>query len=86
MGDAFIMFGPEGGVDGMTKKSPISQGIQMPISMYVYCKNTDEQYNQAINTGAKSIMEPHDTFWGDRFCSVLDIDNYEWGFATVLKK
>lgn len=83
--DAFIMFCPEGAF-GTTKKSPLNQNIQMPINMYVYCKNVDELYMQAINNGAKSIMEPQDSFWGDRFCAVLDIDNYEWNFATLLKK
>ena len=83
--DAFIMFSPEGSF-GDTKKSPVNQNVQMPINMYVYCKNTDALYKQAITAGAKSVVEPQDSFWGDRFCTVLDLDNYEWAFATVLKK
>ena len=83
--DAFIMFCPEGAF-GITKKSPVNQAVQMPINMYVYCENTDALYKQAIAAGAKSVMEPQDAFWGDRFCTVLDPDNYEWSFATTLKK
>ena len=83
--DAFIMFSPEGSF-GDTKKSPVNQNIQMPINMYVYCENTDDLYKQAITAGAKSVIEPQDSFWGDRFCTVPDLDNYEWAFATLLKK
>lgn len=83
--DAFIMFSPEGSF-GDTKKSPVNQNIQMPINMYVYCENTDDLYRQAVTAGAKSVIEPQDSFWGDRFCTVLDPDNYEWAFATLLKK
>ena len=82
---AFIMFSPEGSF-GDTKKSPVNQNIQMPINMYVYCENTDDLYRQAVTAGAKSVIEPQDSFWGDRFCTVLDPDNYEWAFATLLKK
>jgi uncharacterized glyoxalase superfamily protein PhnB len=80
-GDAFIMFCPEGAF-GMPKKAPVTLGITVPLSMYVYCEDTDALYKKAIATSAKSIMEPHDSFWGDRFCSVADPDGYEWGFAT----
>jgi PhnB protein len=83
--DIIIMFCPEGSY-GSTKKSPKTHGIEMPINMYVYCQDADSLYKQAISNGAKSLIEPHDSFWGDRFCSVLCIDNYEWSFATLLKK
>lgn len=84
-GDAFIMFCPEGAF-GTMKKSPINQGVQMPINMYVYCEDTDSLYKQALTAGAKTVTEPQDSFWGDRFCTLLDLDNYEWSFATSLKK
>lgn len=83
--DAYIMFSPEG-VYGSTKKAPINLGVQMPVNMYVYCKNVDALYDQAMAHGAKSVQVPQDTFWGDRFCCVSDRDGYEWCFATILKK
>jgi uncharacterized glyoxalase superfamily protein PhnB len=58
----------------------------MPINMYVYCEDADALYKQAIAAEAKTVLEPQDAFWGDRFFSVLDLDNYEWNFATLLKK
>ena len=32
-----------------------------------YVEDTDAAYKQAIDTGATSLMEPDDMFWGDRF-------------------
>ncbi len=83
--DAFIMFTPEGAFDFSTKKTPANLGINIPVNMYIYCEDTDKLYEQAIARGAKSITAPHDSFWGDRFCLVLDPDGYEWGFGTLLK-
>jgi uncharacterized glyoxalase superfamily protein PhnB len=75
------MFCPEGAF-GIPKKAPVTLGIIVPLSMYVCCEDTDALYQKAMATGAKSVMEPHDSFWGDRFCSVTDPDGYEWGFGT----
>ena len=83
--EALIMFCPEGAF-GTNKISPINQSVQMPINLYIYCENADKLYKQAIQAGAKSIVEPQDAFWGDRFFTVLDIDNYEWSFASVIAK
>ena len=81
--DAYIMFSPEGAFNS-TKKAPINLGINMPLNLYVYCEDVDILYKQAIDYGAQSILEPQDSFWGDRFCTMLDIDGYEWSFATTL--
>lgn len=79
-----IMFSPEG-AHGSTKKTPNNLGISLPVNMYVYCENVDILYKQAMDNGARSAMEPQDSFWGDRFCAMMDIDGYEWWFATLLK-
>lgn len=84
-GEAYIMFCPEGSF-GNQKKTPKKQGVTMPVNFYVYTENTDDLYKTALSYGAKTVMEPMDGFWGDRFCSVLDLDGYEWGFGTVLSK
>lgn len=54
----------------------------MGSSIYVYCPNVDELYKNALKYGATSIVEPQDSFWGDRYCQVRDPDGYEWGLAT----
>lgn len=51
-------------------------------SIYAYCPNVDDLYINALGYGATSLSEPQDSFWGDRFCQLLDLDGYEWGFAT----
>jgi uncharacterized glyoxalase superfamily protein PhnB len=84
-GESIIMFCQEGAW-GTIKKSPATQNILMPINMYLYCKDADALYKQALANGAKSMVEPSDAFWGDRFCSVLDPDNYEWCLATSLSQ
>ena len=80
--DFVVMFAPESA--DPKKKSPVHLGVTMPVNMYVYCQDTDVMYQQAIQNGAQSLIKPHDAFWGDRFCSVLDPDHYEWCFATLL--
>lgn len=93
-GPVLIMFCPEGafesaGKDANTRtpvKAPKTQGITMPINLYMYCEDTNKLYAQAIKNGAISKMEPNDAFWGDRYCAVTDIDGYEWSFGTFLNK
>ena len=81
--DVIIMFCPEGAF-GNTNKAPITQNIVMPICIYIYCQDVDTLYQQAVKVGASPKLAPSDGFWGDRFCTLLDIDGYEWSFATYL--
>ena len=84
-GDAVIMFAGEGKF-GSTNKAPITLGVKASICIYVYCEDVDALYKQAIQNGAISIMEPNDTFWGDRMCQISDPDGHEWSFGTHLNK
>lgn len=79
--DVLIMFAPEGAY-GSLKKAPASLGVVPSDVFYVYCEDVDAFYKKAINQGAKSLVEPNDGFWGDRFCCLADPDGYEWMFAT----
>jgi uncharacterized glyoxalase superfamily protein PhnB len=67
---------------GGDPQTPMQTGIRYGSSVYVYCSNVDELYVNAIACGAQSLVEPLDSPWGDRFCKLLDIDGYEWAFAT----
>lgn len=78
-----IMFGPENAY-GSVAKTPKTLGIAPSTTLYIYCQDTDSLYNQAIKNGAVSLMEPQDSFWGDRFCKLQDPDGHEWMFATHL--
>ena len=84
-GDAVIMFAGEGKF-GSAGQAPITLGVRPSTNIYVYCEDVDALYKQAIQAGAKSLMEPNDAFWGDRMCCVVDLDGYEWSFGTYLNK
>lgn len=85
-GEALIMFAQEGAF-GSTKKAPVTQKIvDAPVTFYLYCENVDSLYSRATAAGAKVVSEPSDAFWGDRYCTLLDIDGYEWSFGSYLGK
>ena len=79
--DATIMIFPEGAFDSQAK-APSTLGTESPVSLYIYVPDADAQYDRAIQSGAYSLLAPHDAFWGDRFCKVSDPDGHIWGFAT----
>ena len=53
-----------------------------PAMLYLYTENTDRLYTQAIKSGAVSIMEPADQFYGDRNAGVKDPEGNIWWIAT----
>lgn len=81
--DIYIMFAQEGAFDSPSK-SPATLNIPSPMTLYLYCDDVDNLYHQALEAGAKTLMAPHDSFWGDRVCQLSDPDGYFWMFATPL--
>jgi PhnB protein len=55
------------------------------VSIFTYVDDIDALYNQAIDAGATSLMEPDDMFWGDRFGSVQDPFGHSWTIATHIE-
>jgi uncharacterized glyoxalase superfamily protein PhnB len=53
--------------------------------MWLYVKDCDAAYKQAVAAGAKSMGVPTDMFWGDRCAGVSDPYGYMWSFATRQK-
>lgn len=53
-----------------------------PAMLYVYVENVDKTYKKAIDTGAISIMEPQNQFYGDRNAAVEDSCGNQWWIAT----
>jgi uncharacterized glyoxalase superfamily protein PhnB len=82
-GQLIVMFAPEGAF-GSTARTPRNSGAIAPQSFYLYVHDVDEVYARAIAVGAKSLSEPQDQFWGDRFAQVEDIDGYRWALARHL--
>jgi len=81
-----IMFAPEAACMemGIHKKAPATLKSTSSLYLYVYCPDVDALYKQAISQGAKSTTPPMDSFWGDRMCSLIDPNGYEWSFATFI--
>ncbi|MFC5429629.1 MAG: VOC family protein [Paraburkholderia sp.] len=78
-----VMFAPEGAF-GSTAHTPKSAGAIAPQSFYLYVDDVDAVYARALEAGAKSLSEPQNQFWGDRFAQVEDLDGYRWALARHL--
>ena len=83
--DQLLMCGKQG-CYGSTTKSPLTSGVECPITLYLYCEDVDKFYKEALFKGALSLAEPENMFWGDRMCRLKDPENYIWSFATHVGK
>ncbi|GAB7538427.1 VOC family protein [Burkholderia sp. 3C] len=79
-GQLIVMFAPEGAF-GSTARTPRSADAMAPQSFYLYVDDVDAVHRRALDAGAKSLTEPCDQFWGDRFAQVEDLDGYRWALA-----
>jgi uncharacterized glyoxalase superfamily protein PhnB len=82
IGDSVIFLGDE--MPGMGRAAPTAAD-PLPVTMWLYVKDCDAAYRQAISAGARSTMAPADMFWGDRCSGVADPFGYLWSFATHQK-
>jgi uncharacterized glyoxalase superfamily protein PhnB len=79
IGDSHIMLGEEN--PQMNNPSPQSLNGS-PISLYVYVRDADKTFNQAVNAGATVAMPVMDQFWGDRAGMITDPFGHKWWLAT----
>jgi uncharacterized glyoxalase superfamily protein PhnB len=79
IGDSHIMLGEEN--VQMNHLSPLSLNGS-PVGMYVYVKNSDKVFDQAVNAGATVTMPVTDQFWGDRAGQITDPFGHKWWIAT----
>jgi uncharacterized glyoxalase superfamily protein PhnB len=77
-----VMFSPEGAY-GMESKAPITQGVETPVTFYVYTEDVDEIFQNATEFGGLPIIQPQDMAWGDRMCGIEDPNGYRWLFACA---
>ena len=82
-GELIVMFAPQGAF-GSTAQTPKHAGAVAPQSFYLYVDDIDATYARALAAGAKSLSEPQDQFWGDRFAQIEDLDGYRWALARHL--
>lgn len=84
--NAIIMFCTEATRNYIPARCPKTSGVCAPVTFCVLCDDVDAFYNHAVNAGAVSFMEPHDTHWGDRMCGLYDIDGFTWMFLKKMDK
>lgn len=51
-------------------------------TIYLYVRNCDATFDQAVKAGATVVMPLMDMFWGDRMGTVRDPFGNAWGIAT----
>jgi len=78
IGDSILMMGDE---NPHTCKSAETLG-DSPISLFVYVKDVDAVFKQALAAGGKEAMPVAEMFWGDRAGSIKDPFGYQWMIAT----
>ncbi len=57
----------------------------MPGAFYLYINDVDAIYQRALQAGAVSLMEPMDTFYGNRESGVKDQFGNHWWIATHIE-
>ena len=87
IGDSLVMvadeFPPEFGCAGVA--APATCGNATAV-LQVYSADVDAMYRRALDAGCASVMEPMDTFWGDRFGQVSDPYGHHWALATHIRE
>ena len=53
-----------------------------PISLMVYVENVDKVFKQAVDSGAKSVRDVADQFYGDRVGTLTDPFGHTWSIGT----
>ncbi len=82
LGDSVIMLADEVPEHGVY--SPAHFGGSA-VSLMIYVENCDAVYRQALASGAKSLREPADQFYGDRSAGVEDPFGFQWWLATHIR-
>jgi PhnB protein len=83
IGDSVVMMSDE--FPEQRSKSPQSLGGTAG-SVMLYVKDCDRVYREAVDAGARSLEEPKDMFWGDRFSRIEDPYGHQWAIATAKEK
>jgi PhnB protein len=82
IGDSVFMLTEES--TEMKALSPESIGGS-PVSLYVYVKDVDDIFNQAVSEGAAVLNPVRDQFYGDRSGYLRDPFGHLWSIATHKK-
>ena len=80
IGDSIFMLTEE----SAEMKSPKSIGGS-PVSMYVYVRDVDAIFTQAVSAGATELKPVKDQFYGDRSGYLRDPFGHLWSISTHKK-
>jgi PhnB protein len=79
IGDSIVMLADE--MPGSGCRSPQALGGST-VNIFLYVKDVDSAFKQAVSVGAKADAEPVDMFWGDRYGKLTDPFGHSWSLAT----
>lgn len=82
IGDSRLMLADE--MPEMDATAPETIGGSA-VHIFLYLKNVDAVFNQAVRAGAKATMPPTDMFWGDRYAKLTDPFGHKWSMATHIE-
>src|SRR2546429_13421 len=75
IGDSLIMM-----ADATPKYAPIAS------QLYVHVENVDMTFKRGLDTGASSVQEPADQFYGDRTAGFKDPTGNYWWIAQRMEE
>ena len=81
IGDSIVCLSDEFPEMGGPSASPKTLG-KATGSLYLYVKDADQVFQQAVDAGATVVMPLMDAFWGDRYGMVCDPFGHLWAIAT----
>ena len=70
----------------MMMSEPRGEWKPMPGAFYLYVSDVDNIYKRALQAGAVSLMEPTNTFYGNRESGVKDEFGNYWWIATHIEE
>jgi uncharacterized glyoxalase superfamily protein PhnB len=79
IGDSPIMLGEES--PQCPSKSAETLGAS-PVTFFLYVRDSDAAFKQAVDAGATVVSPVEDMFWGDRCGNVKDPFGYTWMIGT----
>ncbi|MBI5064438.1 MAG: VOC family protein [Desulfatitalea sp.] len=56
-----------------------------PVTIHLYVEDVDKFVARAVEAGARITMPLEDTFWGDRYCVMVDPFGHNWSVATHVR-
>lgn len=77
--DSVLMLGDEAPHWGAYSPAALNGS---PVTLLLYVEDADAVFAKAVALGAKVLMPPSDTFWGDRMGKFADPFGHQWMVAT----